>query len=280
MYISGQPTKGGTTVTCPSKCSVVTVVPDGLIQNLPKNFAVLDIIQDTRERSSSLVGRCRSPSIVTMQRNQQPQLQSHLSSEEYKCDVCETRDVTIVCPNCAVYLCVDCSSDIHTRKGYDLHTLIPMADFMVSCDSISQSGSSSSSEPDFQGERLCKHHGNELLEFNCATCCENVCKICVTSGEHSDHEIRLLVDIAIEKKEVLRRSLEEINECHFMWNNGFDNCQEMIEKLFDKSRTLETEIKTRFHAIHSLLHAKEENLLNKLRSEFESRNLSLKAQAE
>jgi len=277
-------------VECPSKCSIVTVVPDGLIQNLPKNFAVLEIIQDTRERSSSLVGRSRSPSIVTMQRQQQqqqaPQLQSHLSSEEYKCDVCETRDVTIVCPNCAVYLCTDCSSDIHTRKGYDLHTLMPMVDFMSSCESITSNFSQnnkSSSESDFlsiQEERMCKLHPSELLEYNCATCCEDLCKICVSSPEHVDHEVRLILDIAIEKKDLLKRSLEEVKECHFVWNNGFDDCQEMLERLFDKTRTLETEIKTRFHAIQSLLHAKEESLLTKLRSEFDSRNLALKEQAE
>lgn len=46
------------------------------------------------------------------------------------------------------------------------------------------------------------------------------------------------------------------------------------------SRTLETNIKTHFHAIHSLLHAKEESLLSKVREEVDSRVKSLQKQAE
>lgn len=297
MYLNGQPTEGGTNVECPSKCAMLTLVPGGSIKNLPKNFAVLDIIQDARERSSSLV-RNRSPSLQHQPISSQvsSSSNSNLSSfgvtvEEYKCDVCETRGATIVCPSCAVCLCVSCSDDIHSRKGYDLHQLVPVMEFyMSSMESLSSNNSGSfgsrsgcSSDSDILssgGERSCKHHMSELTEYECETCCEAICKVCLLSGEHREHETRLLTDIAADKKEALKRAVSDIDDCHSTWNKGFDGCHVMKEHLYDTSRTLETNIKTHFHAIHSLLHAKEESLLSKVREEVDSRVKSLQKQAE
>lgn len=292
MQLKGYPVEGGTAVTCPSKCAQVTVVPQGLVEKLPKNFAVLGIIQDVRERSSSLVignNRGRSPSLQSQEllSDSTSNLMVNNSSsssnaEDYKCDVCEIRMATIVCPSCAVFLCVSCSSDIHSRKGYDLHQLVPVKEFTAeSCMSSNFTQRLNSSESDLSGaERTCKQHASELTEYACETCCEEICKVCVISGEHKDHESRLLVDIATDKKEALRQAVEEIEDCHSTWNNGFDECHELQEYLYDRSRTMETEIKTRFHAIHSLLHAKEESFLSQVREEVETRVQSLKKQAE
>lgn len=298
MYLNGQPAEDGTIITCPSKCAQSTLIPSGLIKNLPKNFAVLDIVQETRERSSSIVavgGRGRSPSFGLQ--NQSFQYVSNNSlvnspgpgstggssnggADEYKCDVCELRGATIVCPSCAVCLCMSCSQDIHSRKGYDLHQLIPVVEFASFTESLISGTSSVNSETDFDSERTCKHHTGELTEYACETCMEDICKVCMLSGEHKDHEARLLVDIATDKKEALRQAVDNIDDCHSVWNKGFDECHELQEYLHHKSRKLEADIKTHFHAIHSLLHAKEESLLSLVRDEVDSRVKSLQKQAE
>ena len=297
MCLNGQPAETGTVISCPSKCSQPTLIPGGLIKNMPKNFAVLDIIQDTRERSSSIVSgtntlnRGRSPSIGLPQNHSSQYISSSSlavmsgsspgssgSVEEYNCDVCETRGATIVCPSCAVCLCMSCSEDIHSRKGYDLHQLIPVIEFTSFTDSLTSSVPSDTS--DFSSERTCKHHTSEMMEYACETCLEDVCKVCVQSGEHKDHEARLLVDIATDKKEALRRAISEVDDCHTVWNKGFDDCHELQEYMYHKSRKLEADIKTRFHAVHSLLHAKEEGLLSVVRDEVDSRVKSLQKQAE
>ena len=295
MYINGQQVDGGTLVSCPSKCATVTLVPNSSIQNLPKNFAVMDIIQDvhTRERSCSLVlgSRARSPSLQNQASashygSTNTDLSSSSISEEYRCDVCETRDATIVCPSCAVCLCVSCSGDIHSRKGYHVHHLMSIAEYMNSSESLpSNTGSlvqRTNSEFDILAseERTCKHHANELTEYACETCCEEICRVCLVSEDHRDHESRLLVDIASDKKEALKRAVDEIEDCHSLWTNGFDECHLLQENLYDRSRQVETDIKTHFHAVHSLLHAKEESLLSQLREEVDSRVKSLKSQAE
>ena len=295
MYLSGQPAEGGTTMECPSKCATLTLVPGGTVRNLPKNYAVLEIIQDVRERSSSMV-RNRSPSLQYTSPIMPSQISSGSSTnissdgggEEYKCDVCETRGATVVCPSCAVCLCFTCSDDIHSRKGYDLHQLVPVMEFyMSSMESLSSCSGSfghrSNSESDILSssrEELCRHHSSELTEYECETCCEEICKVCQLSGNHREHETRLLVDIAADKKEALKQAVKDTDDCHNIWNKGFDGCHEMQEHLFDTSRTLETNIKRQFHAIHSLLHAKEESLLSQVREEVDSRVKSLQKQAE
>lgn len=294
MYLNGQPADGGTTMECPSKCATRTLVPFGAVRNLPKNYAVLEIIQDVRERCSSVV-RNRSPSLQNtpaMMANQisgsTTNFSSYGNADEYKCDVCETRGSTVVCPSCAVCLCISCSDDIHSRKGYDLHQLVPVMEFyMSSMESLSSSPGSfshrSNSESDIlssSGEKSCRHHTSELTEYECETCCEEICKVCQLSGDHREHETRLLVDIAADKREALKQAVKDIDDCHNIWNKGFDGCHEMQEHLFDTSRNLETNIKRQFHAIHSLLHAKEESLLSEVREEVDLRVKSLQKQAE
>lgn len=296
MFLNGQATDGGTLVSCPSKCATVTLVPNSSIQNLPKNFAVMEIIQDvhSRERSCSLVlgGRGRSPSLQTQSgaahygSNNTDVSNCSNTSEEYKCDVCETTEATIVCPSCAVCLCPSCSGDIHSRKGYHLHHLMTVLEYLASSESLPSSTGSfvqrASSESDILAseERTCKHHSCELTEYACETCCEEICKVCKTSAEHRTHDVRPLVDIAADKKEALKRAVNEIEDCHSLWNKGFDECHLLQENLYDRSRKVETDIKTHFHAVHSLLHAKEETLLSQLREEVDSRVKSLKSQAE
>jgi hypothetical protein len=84
----------------------------------------------------------------------------------------------------------------------------------------------------------------------------------------------------MEKKEDLRQAIADVNQCYARWNDGFDECEELQEHLYDRGRTLESSIKSHFHNIHSSLHAKEEQVLGHVRSEVDSRMKQLKQQAE
>lgn len=58
MAHGGVPVEGdNVSITCPNKCSQPTVIPQGNVQNLPKNFAVLEIINGSRERMQFLQSR-------------------------------------------------------------------------------------------------------------------------------------------------------------------------------------------------------------------------------
>ena len=286
-------------MTCPRRCSQTTVVPNGHVTNLPKNYAVVEIVHDKKERSSSfsLVAvkpRVRSTSVPqdpssvlstnTSSSNSTSNLSS-ASSDDYKCDVCEVLGATVVCPSCAVCLCFSCSNDIHTRKGYQLHRLISLSEFInTPSEELSAHSSSlgqrSSSESEVVDRMHCKQHTSDMLEYVCSSCGEIICKWCVQSGEHKEHDCRLLTDVAIEKKETLRQAIDDVTQCYARWNEGFDECEEMQEHMFDRGRSLESSIKSHFHNIHSSLHAKEEQVLGQVRSEVETRMKQLKQQAE
>ena len=212
------------------------------------------------------------------------------ASGEHSCDVCESSAAVKVCPSCVVSLCQSCCDDIHTRRGYQLHSLIPVDEFMSQFESsldvssmsgspLSRSHTPSDSESWEEQQRHCKVHSGETTEFLCEVCCEEVCRYCV-GGEHREHECRPLVDLALEKRENLRRMIDEINDCHAEWNKGFDDCHELMEQIYIKQNTLESTIKSHFHSVHSALHAKEEYLLAVMRSEMEARSQQLTVQAE
>ena len=290
-------------MTCPRRCCQPTVVPNGQVTNLPKNYAVVEIVHEKKERSSSfsLVAvkpRARSTSVPQQLTTSQTtpsassvssltssstsNISNNSSADDYKCDVCEVLGATVVCPSCAVCLCFSCSKDIHSRKGYQLHHLITLSEFINSPNEIfsSQSGSLEQRSTDILDGKQCKLHSNELLEYACKSCGEIVCKMCLHSGEHKDHDCRLLAEVAMEKKEELRQAIDDVNQCYTRWNDGFDKCEELQEHMFDIGRTLESSIKSHFHNIHSSLHAKEEQVLGLVRNEVDTRMKQLKQQAE
>lgn len=218
--------------------------------------------------------------------------------------MCETSRAVTVCPSCVVSLCGACCDDIHTRRGYQLHSLVPVDEFMASLESTSghgtggggggsrgssahlpRNGDSTDSEPEvFFSElqqRQCKVHRGESMEFVCEACCEEVCRHCVAAGgEHWEHGCRPLVDLALEKREALRETADAVNDCHAKWNKGFDDCHELRERLYVRRDALESAIKSHFHGIHSSLHSKEEQLLAAVRLEVEVRSQQLNNQAE
>ena len=300
MQLSGQQVEGGVHMTCPKRCSQPTIVPNGQVTNLPKNYAVVEIVHEKKERSSSFslvalppASRSRSTSVPHQPRPcgistspYTPSSPSNSSSslDEYKCDVCEVLGATVVCPSCAVCLCLSCSNDIHSRKGYQPHRLMSLAEFISSPSEVFSAQSSSMrhnsvSDSDMTDGRQCKQHGGELLEYTCRSCGEIICKVCTQSEEHKDHDCRLLTDVAVEKKEELRQAIADVNQCYAKWNDGFDECEELQEHLYDRGRNLESSIKSHFHNIHSSLHAKEEQVLGHVRTEVESRMKQLKQQA-
>lgn len=61
MAASGQVDENGTVILCPNKCDRTTLVEDNLVQRLPKNWTVIELIRSGRERERCLTmpGRSR-----------------------------------------------------------------------------------------------------------------------------------------------------------------------------------------------------------------------------
>ena len=276
MQLSGRHVHGGMSVSCPSKCAVETFVAEGRVESLPKNYALMDLVQ-----GGSLITRSRLFSTTSMSSSiSSPRLSG--VPDTYYCDVCETNVAAIMCPSCSVVLCHSCSSDIHKKKGYHLHQLIPIEE----CFKMDTGQPTNSLRPSLtrssldgsQEERVCKTHFAEPLDYFCEACYEEVCKLCVEQ-DHGGHKCRPLVEVSSEKKEALKEVVEEVNSCYEKWNEGFDSCQAARESLTYKRETMEELVKSHFQAIRAKLSAREEALLNEVKQETESRSQLLNTQA-
>ena len=259
-------------MTCPVKCTQQTIVADGNVQTLPKNFAVMDIVHDHRfERMASRA------TLLTL-------------SGEYNCDVCENMKAEVACPTCAVSLCLSCSDEIHSKRGYQIHRLVAMSDLLdgtldvLPVDGIvgQQPRTTLSDQPEtLPGEplKMCKVHTSELVEYLCETCDEEVCKRCHLVDGHRRHDCRLLTEVVHEKRQALQHLLNAMQQKHAVWNKGFDRCQEVREYTRSRRNELEGAVKSHFHEIHSVLHSREEKILRGLEEEMASRDQLLSTQA-
>ena len=270
MSTSGRTVDQDIVMSCPNKCARLTTVPGGDIQNLSKNFPVMDIVH-TRQFE-------RSKSQATLQST---------GSGDYYCDVCEVYKAEVACTSCAVSLCHSCSSEIHQKKGYQLHRLVAMSDVLDgTVDVQSADGMAptrrSMSEPEvlLTRTKMCRAHSSELAEYLCLSCSEEVCKKCHLVDAHRGHDCRLLKDVAQEKRDSLRNLFAAAQERHAAWNKGFDRCQELREATSVRRRELEREVRTRFEEVRSALASREERILEQLVEEMEGRDQLLSSQAE
>jgi hypothetical protein len=272
MSTSGKTVDQDIVMMCPNKCSRLTTVPGGDIQNLSKNFPVMEIVH-TRQFE-------RSKSQATIQSS---------GSGEYYCDVCEVSKAEVACPSCAVSLCFTCSSEIHQKKGYQVHKLVAMSDVLDgNLDIQSTDGmltQHSFSDPEVlhaavAQPKMCRVHSSELVEYLCVTCSAEVCKKCHLVDGHRGHECRLLKDVAHEKRESLRVLLAAAQERHAVWNKGFDRCQELREASNVRRTELERAIRTDFEEVRAALVSREERILGELREEMQRRDQLLSAQAD
>lgn len=269
IFTSGKEEGRDIIMTCPSKCTMQTVIEDGNILNLPKNFAVIEIIHSRQfERSQS-----------------RGTLLSSCSEYTSNCDVCENSKAEVACPSCAVSLCLSCSNDIHSKKGYQVHRLVSMLDVLNGTVEILPSDGlvSQRSNADIEtnpDHKMCKIHSSELVEYMCVTCSEEVCKRCHLVDSHRGHDCRLLKDVAHEKRDTLRLLLTNMQEKHAIWNKGFDRCQELREYASSRHTELEDAVRSHFEEIRSQLQNREEKVLKDLQEEMLSRDQLLSSQAE
>ena len=274
MSTSGKTVDQDIVMMCPSKCSRLTTIPHGDIQNLSKNFPVMEMVHTQQFERSKSHGATLALS----------------SSGEYYCDVCEVSKAEVACPSCAVSLCFTCSAEIHQKKGYQVHKLMAMSDVLDgNVDIQSMDGmltQRSFSDPEVlhyvsaATPKMCRVHSSELVEYLCLSCSEEVCKKCHLVDGHRGHECRLLKDVAQEKREALRGLLAAAQETHSVWNKGFDRCQELREVTNVCQNQLETSVRAHFAEVRAALDSREERLLREVGEEMERRDQLLSSQAE
>nr|XP_022299104.1 uncharacterized protein LOC111107938 [Crassostrea virginica]XP_022299105.1 uncharacterized protein LOC111107938 [Crassostrea virginica]XP_022299107.1 uncharacterized protein LOC111107938 [Crassostrea virginica]XP_022299108.1 uncharacterized protein LOC111107938 [Crassostrea virginica] len=108
-----------------------------------------------------------------------------------RCDLCETPVPPKHCDICHIHLCEACVGKHLSDQSKD-HYIVP----------FKQRGSI----------LKCQYHPPKLCLILCKDCNVPICKICSSFGEHAEHKTEDILKAMAEKKEVIRKDLQELEE--------------------------------------------------------------------
>ncbi|XP_078340463.1 uncharacterized protein LOC111107942 [Crassostrea virginica] len=108
-----------------------------------------------------------------------------------RCDLCETPVPSKHCELCHIHLCEACVGKHLSDQSKD-HYIMP----------FNLRGSISK----------CPNHSTKTCTIFCKDCNVSICKICSSFGEHAEHEKEDLLKAMAEKKELIRKDLQELEK--------------------------------------------------------------------
>ncbi|XP_062615285.1 E3 ubiquitin-protein ligase TRIM45-like [Saccostrea cucullata] len=112
-----------------------------------------------------------------------------------RCDLCETSIVQMHCDTCFVQLCKACVGEHISTDESKNHKVVKFQ-----CRN---------STPLFPP---CASHGKKQCEMYCRHCDVPVCHTCLGSGKHLSHKLSKIVEVLGEKKDLIRKEQNELNE--------------------------------------------------------------------
>ncbi|XP_077089699.1 E3 ubiquitin-protein ligase TRIM17-like isoform X3 [Siphateles boraxobius] len=144
------------------------------------------------------------------------------------------------------------------------------------CESFQhERGQKSSSE----GETVCSVH-NEKLKLFCLDDQQPVCLVCRDSRKHTNHRFCPVDEAIADKKEILKASLESLQEELRISVNREQNLCKTAEEIKFHAQCIETQIKEEFEELHQFLHDEEASRITALREEEEKRSQMMKKKIE
>ncbi|XP_048021180.1 E3 ubiquitin-protein ligase TRIM35-like [Megalobrama amblycephala] len=142
------------------------------------------------------------------------------------------------------------------------------------CESFLQEKRSSSGD-----ETVCSVH-NDKLKLFCLDDQQPVCLVCRDSRKHSKHRFCPIDEAAMDNKEILKASLEDLQEeLRISVNHGQYLCETAEDIKFHAHYT-ETLIKQEFEKLHQFLRNEEAFRITAVREEEEQRNQMMEEKIE
>eukprot|EP00753_Platysulcus_tardus_P015760 PLAT5269.3.p1 GENE.PLAT5269.3~~PLAT5269.3.p1 ORF type:complete len:461 (-),score=95.68 PLAT5269.3:1364-2746(-) len=112
------------------------------------------------------------------------------------CGACREKDMaeaTLWCSACSCELCPSCSEDLHRRRAFRSHTVVPLADKVEAEE-----------EKGARDDDICDAHREPLVLY-CTTCSCRICAFCERYEGHASHSVISLREAAeIEAKAKLK----------------------------------------------------------------------------
>ncbi|CAM4664331.1 unnamed protein product [Leuciscus chuanchicus] len=129
------------------------------------------------------------------------------------------------------------------------------------------------------GSGVCRDHKEELKLF-CLDDQQLVCLVCRDSRKHTNHRFCPVDEAVADHKEILRASLEDLQEELRNDLNCEQNLCETAKDIKCHAQRIETQIKDEFEELHQFLHDEEASRITLLREEEEKRSQRMKKKIE
>lgn len=113
----------------------------------------------------------------------------HNTKNVFLCSFCKTALPALHCDMCQIHICVTCVGE-HLSDESKEHNVVP----------LKMKGSTV----------LCKEHSTKICELHCEQCNNPICALCVSSDKHEDHKKVHIWKKIENKKEELRKDLQEL----------------------------------------------------------------------
>ncbi|KAK7131659.1 hypothetical protein R3I94_016700 [Phoxinus phoxinus] len=200
------------------------------------------------------------------------------AEEDFSCPVCCDIFINPVLLSCSHSFCSSCIQRVWENKtlkecpvcrktSSNDHPPVNLA-LKNLCESFQQ-------ERQRSGPGVCSVH-NETIKLFCLDDQQPVCVVCRDSRKHTDHRFCPVDEAVADKKEILKASLECLQEELITSVNREQKLCKTAEDIKVHAQDTETQIKDEFEGRRQLLHDEEAARITALREEEEKRSQRMK----
>ena len=259
-------------VSCPL-CCTNTNLPNDSVDDLPKNFAILDVIAGAKKKHSSFSSISH--------------FNEEAAIEDKFCDAgcAEEGDILtpakVYCFNCCMFMCNKCNDTLHCKgsalESHEIKTVVELQRHFFHQSPVRDSVFSTMRSNSDGSLCYCKIH-REPLKIYCQTDNTTICIYCQLHGKHKGHECVMIEEMTSIKREALHNLKEELKVKQGQCVVGFNLCKKVEEDLHETAVRIKAELELHFRMLHSTLDARKNKLLADLTEQIERKVAILKGQ--
>jgi len=249
-------------VSCPL-CCTHTNLPNDQIEDLPKNFAILDVMA-----GASMIKRRHPPYSA----DGSP-FSTSFNGDSFEEKYCEAEcsgnlsPANLYCFDCSIFMCSHCNDSVHSKspneRGHDVKPLMELQKCQLlqapQCSIRNSSAFLTFRSNSDSSVNYCRIH-REPMKIFCETDNTTICIYCQLHGDHKGHNCVLIDDIATLKRESLHGLKEELKMKQSQCVIGFNLCKKAEEDIEERKVELKFELDKHFDFLYTALEARKKQL--------------------
>ena len=256
-------------------------MPDDSVDNLPKNYAILDVIAGAKRKHASSVSGL-STTLASFHFNGEPAIEERFCGAGCAEEGDVLTPAKVYCFNCCTFMCNKCSEALHCKgsalESHEIKTVAELQRHFSQNSLMHDSVFSTLRSNSDTSLCYCKIH-REPLKIYCQTDDTAICIYCQLHGKHKGHECVMIEEMASIKRETLDGLKEELKAKQEQCVVGFNLCKKVEEDLHRTVVNLKTELDAHFSILHTTLEARRNELLADLTEQVERKVKTVTSQA-